>query len=214
MKMKPGWFISRIRCILLVSAVLLALAGCGLSQEQTPTMYQDVTPTVIPETARDKALNYVSSTLEIPKESLIVYEHNSLVLDQILKEEANYFAIGDKQSVVAKLVVDSTGKVMDVHDYGKASGERYKSIAGNINPGLYNYLQSKELDDIVKVKIFTSDNSEVVTFIESRSFKITNIGDLPGGRIVYAELPKSLILELAKRVDVADMEQDLPSLPP
>ena len=192
------WFTSnRMWYVLLLFVVLLIFSGCNTPREQVTTVPSEVTPSVTPETAKEKALDYVSSKFGIPKENLIVYEQDSIVLDQLLKEEVEYFAIGDKHSVAAKLVVDSTGKVMDVHDYEKASGERYKSIAGNINPGLYNHLQSKEPDALVKVKIYTSDDSEVMTFIESKGFKITSTGDLPGGRIVYTELPKAFILELA-----------------
>lgn len=199
-----------MRYILLLLAVLLTLSGCSAPQEQATTTSPNVTSSVITETAREKAFNHVSSAFGISKEKLIVYEQDSIVLDQLLKEEVEIFVIGDKQSVLAKLVVDSTGQVMDVQDYQKDAEECYKAIAGNINSGLYNYLQSKEPDYLVKVKIFTRINNEVVSFIESIGFKITSIGDLPAGRIVYAELPKVIILDLAKRTDVADMEQDLP----
>ena len=180
-----------------------------------PTQIPIITATISPEVAKEKALEYVSKIKDIPIENLKVYEQQTQVIDPLTREKVEYLAIGDKKSVIAKLVVDSFCKVQDIVEYQKAAGERYRVIAGHMNPGLYNLLWSKEPNDIVRVKIYASSNSEVVAFIESKGFKTTLIGYFPDGtQEVKAELPKYFILELAKRDDVLDTQEDVTTVLP
>jgi hypothetical protein len=169
-----------------------------------------VTPTTIsPEMARSKAFEYVSTTYGISVDELKVYEQTTMAEDIITKEKVEYLAIGDTQVAFAKLIVDTSGKVWDAVQYDAMINERYKNIAGNLNPGLYNYLQGKESNDLINVMIVVDLNNNLTSNIESRGFKITKLGDTKDSRFIYAELPKWFILELAKN-NGTYIEQDIP----
>jgi hypothetical protein len=191
--------------------VFLIFTGCSIPQEQSPSLYPNTAKTGIGETDTDKALNYVVSTSSIPKEKLIIYEQESVVLDQLLNENVHYFAIGDNQSVIAKIVVDSSGKVSEVSEYQKSARIRYLSTAGNMNPSLYKYLSSIGPDNTVEVSIITNNSTTLAAFIRSRGFEIDINRYRDGGNYVYAVLPKYFILELAKTIYVGDIERVVPT---
>jgi hypothetical protein len=205
----------QIQLGLILSILLTIVFALACNKPSITAMPTIITAEISPEVARDIALQFAAKTLGVSVESLKVYEQESQSMDILTKEKVEYLAIGnDRLGVADKLIVDSSGKVMDVYEYQKAVEDRYQKFVGNINKGLYSKLQTLESSDTVKVKVFTSSKSEIEGFIRSRGYSITNKGNLPDGMIlIYVELPKRFILELGKKPDV-DIEEDLPDIVP
>jgi hypothetical protein len=187
----------------------------------TPSNSTPITPATLtpisPELARIKALEFVSTTYNVAIDILRVYEQEPVMISQITKEMVQYLVIGDGHDFYIKLFVDMNYKVWEASQYRGSTGKSDQEIAGNLNIGLYNYLQDKTLDFMVKVMIVVSLHSELATelpkYIESKGYKITSIGDTDSGRFIYAKLNKETILELAKR-DGIYIQQDLPTSAP
>jgi hypothetical protein len=71
-------------------------------------------------------------------------------------------------------------------------------------------LLDKPADELIKVNIFYKDDySDLVSFIESKGFRVTTKNYL----IIGAELSRELILELAKRSEIITIEINYPILP-
>jgi hypothetical protein len=179
------------------------------------TAIPSYTPTSInPGLAKTKALEYVSKTYSISMDKLQVYNQEPETISQITKEIVQYLVIGDGHDFYRKLYVDMNYEVWEASQYKGIAGKSDQEIAGNLNLGLYLYLQDKVPGTMVKVMIVVSLISDLSTslpaYIESKGFKITRMGDTSGSRFIYTQLSKEMIIELANR-DGIYIQQDLPT---
>ncbi len=204
------------------------------------------------------ALQAISQENDIPMERLHMFRETGL-FDAVTGEKAWHITIEDAEGVQTyhHLVIDENGKKYGYKEYlAQREKNKYEKY-GKLNPSLYELLQNREPEDMVKVWIWLNCDAgpalqavaekypeaklegtrpsretdqetynqvqaemkqarkqayraiqqPVIDLIQSRGYKVITISNAAPS--ICTEIPKSFIMELEKRDDVASIFQSL-----
>ena len=169
-----------------------------------PTPSPALTPVARRSPNERRALRYLQETYGLNPANLVIV-HQELqpfpLTGRVLWRAKILDPAGGSTYGVA---IDEGGQIVDPHLFEQAEREAYRARYGKLEPALHDLLQTKGDDERVKVGIWLADGdhaqASLKAFLKERGFEVTFTSR--AAPLVFAELPKRLILAVAEMDEV------------
>jgi hypothetical protein len=148
------------------------------------------------ESAQEKALQFVSnqSTISVSELGII---NTYPFTNESLEKDAEIIVIqeiDDHEGRIWKIAVTSSGKVMNSNEYLKKLSAEHQEKYDKLSPDLYEFLQSKSSDDMVKVGIWlTSDATAAADTVAAK---------YPGANLKERKPTKDTDIEIFQKIQM------------
>ncbi|MDD5094177.1 MAG: S8 family serine peptidase [Dehalococcoidia bacterium] len=164
------------------------------------------------ESAQQAAIDYVLKTHKIPIERLTTIDHQLCTLDMVTKEQVHTVVVLDTQKygTAYKLVVDSSGRVMDFTTYDAVITEHYQKKYGKLSPDLYDLLAVKSDDDLVKVGIWLKSDDRAIVTAVSAKYPEANLSHGRATTVIDANLYRQIETEMSEARKKASSDSTQP----